>query len=88
MKDTSPLQSTQTFGKIIGALAALGIAAGIGLAEFRLAADDGPRSLPTDASARRAPCIQAPMPSTSAPASRGDFDPTLERIDGANDHHG
>jgi len=78
------MKDTQSLSKAIGTLAALGVAAAIGLAS--VPTEDGPHGLPNDANARRAPGVQSPAP-ISTPAGRGELDPALGRLD-ANDHHG
>jgi hypothetical protein len=94
MSDESSPEQIETglaFKRAMGLLAAVGVAAGIGLATVdTIDAESGQRVLPTDASAQRGPGYAAPVP-ISAPAdtgARSELDPALGRPDKGNDHHG
>lgn len=77
------------FKRAMGLLAAVAVAAGIGLATVDAVDNDGVRRvLPTDASGQRVPGYVAPAASPADGGVRGELDPALSRPDRGNDHHG
>ena len=94
MSDESSPEQIETglaFKRAMGLLAAVGVAAGIGLATVdTIDAESGQRVLPTDASAQRGPgyAAPAPMPAPADAGARGQLDPGLSRPDRGVDHHG
>lgn len=75
--------------RAMGLLAAVAVAAGIGLATVDAVDGDGVRRvLPTDASGQRVPGYVAPAAPPADGGGRGELDPALGRPDRGNDHHG
>lgn len=83
------VQTGKAMKRAMGLLAVVAVAAAAGLASVDVPeADLTPHVLKRDANDRRGgPGVVSPDNAPTAPA-RGELDPTLQRPDRGNDHHG
>jgi hypothetical protein len=83
------VQTGRTMKRAMGLLAAVAVAMAAALATVDVPeADINPHVLKTDANDHRGGPGAASPQSAPAQPGRGELDPTLQRLDRGNDHHG